>query len=113
MSLTVKNYFTLLVIALVLLSGAAGAQDDHSPLDLHSIPISDWLDAGDHVDIPWSFTVRPSYLRIDQRLEISYNVRLSAKNLNRAGKTHELFLVSRISTPDNEWLTEPNIVRHT
>src|SRR5262249_43336206 len=48
-----------------------------------------------------------------QRLEISYTARISAKDLNRSGKSHELFLISRVSTPDGEWLNEPNIVRHT
>ena len=95
-----------------MLSAFAGAQD-HPPLDLRSIPISDWLNAGEHSDIPWDFRVRDPYLRVDQRLEISYIARIAAKDLNRTGKNHELFLVNRISTPDGEWLNEPNILRHT
>jgi hypothetical protein len=96
----------------MVLTTRVGAQD-HDPLDLHSIPISDWLNAGDHSDIPWTFTVREPYLRIDQRLEVPYVARISAKELNRAGKNHELFLVSRVSSPDGEWLNEANIIRHT
>src|SRR5262249_14824293 len=53
------------------------------------------------------------HLRIDQRLEFSYSVRISGKDLNRSGKYHELFLINRISSPDGEWLNEPHIVRHT
>ena len=87
--------------------------EDPAPLDLHSIAISDWLNAGERSDIPWSFSVREPYLRIDQRLEVSYTARISAKDLNRSGKSHELFLISRVSTPAGEWLNEPRIVRHT
>jgi hypothetical protein len=86
--------------------------EDYPPLDLRSIPISDWLNAGNHADIPWDFRVRPPYLRIDQRLEVGYSARLSGKELNRAGNDHELFLVSRVSSPEGEWLNEPKIVRH-
>jgi hypothetical protein len=82
-------------------------------LNLRSIPISDWLNAGEHAEVPWRFTVRQPYLRIDQRLEIGYSARISGKELNRTGPNHDLFLVSRISSPDGEWLNEPHIVRHT
>src|SRR5207249_6824765 len=43
---------------------------------------------------------------------VSYVIRLSAKDLNRTGKTHELFFVSRISSPEGEWLDQPNIARY-
>src|SRR5213596_763608 len=94
------------------MSASAGGQD-HPPLDLRSIPISDWLNMGEHSEIPWDLRVRDPYLRVDQRLEVSYTARIAAKDLNRTGKTHELFLVNRISTPDGEWLNETNVVRHT
>src|SRR3989442_3474935 len=96
---------------MLALTSFVGAED-HPSLDLRSIPISDWLNAGEHSDIPWNFNVREPYLRIDQRLEVPYTVRLSGKDLNRSGDNHELFLVSRISTPDGEWLNEPRIIRH-
>jgi hypothetical protein len=83
------------------------------PLDLRSIPISDWLNGGDHADIPWTFAVRTPYLRVDQRIEVVYSARISSKNLNRLGDTHELFLISRISSPDGEWLNQPQIAQHT
>ena len=86
---------------------------DHDTLDLHSIPISDWLNSGDHSEIPWTFNVREAYLRVDQRLEVPYLARISGKELNRSGKNHELFLVSRVSSLDGEWLNEANVVRHT
>ena len=96
----------------MVLATLGGAQD-RDPLDLRSIPISDWLNVGDHSDIPWTFNVREPYLRIDQRLEVFYVARISGKELNRSGKNHELFLVNRISSPDGEWLSEPSVVRHT
>src|SRR5262245_52232385 len=89
---TVKNHLRFIWVSFLLVSGG-GRAEDRPPLDLHSSPISEWINAGEHADIPWTFIVRQPYLRIDQRLEISYSVRLSAKNLNRAGKSHELFLV--------------------
>jgi hypothetical protein len=99
------------VISFLILTSFVGAED-HPALDLRSIPISDWLNAGESSQIPWNFNVRDPYLRVDQRLEVSYNVRISGKELNRTGDTHELFLISRISSPDGEWLNEPSIVRH-
>jgi len=96
----------------VVLTTRVDAQD-HDTLDLHSIPISDWLNSGDHSEIPWTFNVREAYLRVDQRLEVPYLARISGKELNRSGKNHELFLVSRVSSLDGEWLNEANVVRHT
>jgi len=68
------------------------------------------LNAGDHADIPWDFRVRDPYLRIDQRIEFSYSLLINAKDLNKTGSKHELFLISRISTPDGEWLNQPSIL---
>src|SRR3989442_15987234 len=84
---------------------------EDSALDLKSIPISDWLNAGEAAEVPWEFRVADPYLRIDQRLEVSYVARISARDLNRTGKTHELFFVSRVSSNDGEWLEQPNIAR--
>jgi hypothetical protein len=109
---TVRRLFIFLAVVVSILARSAHAQD-HLPLDLHSIPISDWLNNGDHADIPWAVNVNHAYLRVDQRLEVSYTARISGKDLNRTGLGHELFLISRISTPDGEWLHEPSIVRHT
>src|SRR5262245_4348232 len=103
--------FCAALIALLILSPFARAEDA-PPLDLRSIPISNWLNAGNHAEIPWDIRVRSPYLRIDQRMEVSYSARISAKELNRSGDEHELFLVSRISSPEGEWLNEPRIVRH-
>src|SRR5438094_7866702 len=89
----------------------AAQWNQESSIDLKSIPISDWLNAGEHADIPWDFRLSDPYLR-DQRLEVSYVVRVNAKDLNRIGKTHELFFVSRISSPDGEWLEQPNLSRY-
>src|SRR5262249_15472320 len=108
----IKNLSIFSAFILLALSTFLHAQEPQ-PLDLHSIPISDWLSAGEHADMPWTFSIREPYLRIDQRLEVSYSARISGKDLNRAGKEHELFLINRISTPDNEWLNEPHVVRHT
>ena len=107
-----RNSIKFVALLLVALAPLAAAQEP-PPLDLRSIPISNWLDSGEHAEIPWSFVVRDPILRVDQRLEIAYNVRISGKNLNRTGADHEIFLVSRISSPDGEWLNQPEIVRHT
>src|SRR5215471_8470266 len=85
--------------------------EDPPPLDLHSIPISDWLNAGDHTGIPWDFSVREPYLRVDQRIEVLFIGNIDAKDLNKAGAQHELFLISRVSSSDGEWLIEPSVAR--
>jgi len=100
-------------VALWLLAGVPLSGEDDRPLDLHSIPISDWLNAGEHAEIRWKFDVSQPSLRVDQRLEVGYVARISAKELARTGNKHEMFLVNRVSTMDGEWLNEPNIVRHT
>jgi hypothetical protein len=106
----VRNLVALPTV--ILLWTGFAAAEDFAPLDLRSISISDWLNAGEHAEIPWRVSVRSPSLRVDQRLEVLYTARISAKDLNRSGQDHELFLVSRISTPDDEWLNEPYILRH-
>jgi len=108
-----RSSFKFAVSLLLAALAPLAAAQEPPPLDLRSIPISNWLDAGEHAEIPWSFVVRDPILRVDQRLEIAYTVRISGKNLNRIGADHEIFLVSRISSPDGEWLNQPEIVRHT
>src|SRR5438093_6346332 len=106
-------------VCLLICFAAAGALSawpvqigDGIPLDLKSIPISDWINGGEQAEIPWDLRLSDPHLRIDQRLEVSYLIRLNAKDLNRTGKAHELFFVSRISSPDGEWLDQPNIARY-
>ena len=105
-----------LIICIAAAAGVLSARPvqigDGIPLDLKSIPISDWINGGERAEIPWDLRLSDPYLRIDQRLEVSYVIRLSAKDLNRTGKAHELFFVSRISSPDGEWLDQPNIARY-
>ena len=89
------------------------SEDKYPPLDLHSIPISGWLNGVDHADIPWNLRVTEPFLRVDQRLEVLFSLKIEAKAINKTGTEHELFLISRISTPDGEWLNQPDIVRET
>src|SRR5436309_4483699 len=104
-----------LMICFAVSAGALSAQPvqicDGIPLDLKSIPISEWINGGERAEIPWDLRLSDPYLRIDQRLEVSYVIRLSAKDLNRTGKTHELFFVSRISSPEDEWRVRLHIAR--
>jgi hypothetical protein len=71
------RYLAILMTAICSLT-AASAQE-RPGLDLRSIPISDWLNAGEHADIPWYFSVRPPFLRIDQRVEVAYIARISER----------------------------------
>src|SRR5215475_14367891 len=89
------------------------SEDKFPLLDLRSIPISAWLNGGDHADIPWDLRVSDPFLRVDQRLEVLFSLKIDARAINRTGSEHELFLISRISTPDGEWLNEPGIIRET
>ena len=86
-------------------------QEDEAPLDLKSIPISDWLNAGELSEIPWDFRVSEPSLRVDQRIEVAYTISFRGRDLNRIGNTHELFFISRVSSPDGEWLEEPSVSR--
>ena len=95
-------------------AGAAQAQEERplQPLNLQSLPLQEWLDVGPHAQIPWDSRVREPYLRMDQRVEVLYLAQIDAKELNRTGNNHEVFLIARISSPDGEWLTPPNISGH-
>src|SRR6266702_3132000 len=86
-------------------------QADEDPLDLKSIPVSDWLNAGDHAQIPWDFRVSEPYLRVDRRVDVSDLAGFSGKDLNRIGNPHELFFSRRVSSPDGEWLEEASVSR--
>ena len=86
-------------------------QEDEAPLDLKSIPISDWLNAGERVEIPWELHVSEPYLRVDQRIEVSYTASFRGRDLNQITDAHELFFISRVSSLDGEWLEEPSVSR--
>src|SRR5689334_17947624 len=51
---------------------STSSPSSEDPLDLKSIPIADWLDQGEHMQIPWEFRVNEPYLRVDQRMEVAY-----------------------------------------
>src|SRR5437867_10497913 len=106
------NHFLFFAAYLLVSAVLPNAQSD-AGLDLKSIPISDWLNAGETTELPWSLLMRDAYLRMDQRIEVAYFVRIRAKDLNRTGDAHELFLVSRISNLDGEWLNAPSVVHQT
>jgi hypothetical protein len=104
----IRRALFLLCLVFSLASHVLFAQEE---LDLHSIPIGQWLNAPDSAEIPWNIDVGIPGLRMDQRLEVPYEVHIGAKQLNRVGKAHELFLVTRVSSLDGEWLNEPAILR--
>jgi hypothetical protein len=101
----------LFFCAALAVAAPRAPQSDEDPLDLKSIPIADWLDQGEHAEIPWEFRISEPYLRVDQRMEVSYTVSFRGRELNKIGNTHELFFISRVSTPDGEWLEEPSVSR--
>jgi hypothetical protein len=107
----VPKRLKFVVVLLFILTGSGRAQEQPE-LDLRSIPISDWLNSGEHGQIPWNFHIDAPHLRVDQRLEVLYEARINGKDLSRLGSAHELFFVSRVSTPDGEWLNEPHIDRN-
>jgi hypothetical protein len=109
---TKAEIFMVFLLAGAIAVGASASQDD-AGLDLRSIPISDWLDAGEKAEVPWNVMLRPASLGVDQRLEVLYTVTIRSKALSQTGKEHDLFLVSRISSPEGEWLNAPNILRQT
>jgi hypothetical protein len=102
--------FACLLLVAIPSGTLVGAESD---LDLRSIPIGQWLNAPDMAEIPWHIDVDNPGLRMDQRLEFAYSVSVGAKQLNRSGNTHDLFLITRVSTADGEWLNEPAVLRQT
>jgi hypothetical protein len=103
-----------MLLACLLAAFPSGwASPRESDLDLRSIPIAQWLNASDMADIPWNIDVTTPGLRMDQRLEVAYSVRIGAKALNRSGEVHDLFLITRISSLEGEWLNEPAILRQS
>src|SRR6266478_9695200 len=101
------------ILFLIICAPAGAFASEDSGFNLRSIPISDWLNAGESVEIPWRVTVREAQLRMDQRREVTYSASINGKDLNRSGNQHDLYLVSRISSPDAEWLNEPIVLRNT
>jgi hypothetical protein len=102
------------VLFCLLASFPAGStRAAEAELDLRSIPIAQWLSASDIAEIPWDVEVGSAGLRMDQRLEVPYAVRIGAKQLNRAGDAHDLFFVTRVSSLDGEWLNEPSILHQS
>jgi hypothetical protein len=110
--LTLRNMIRLAIVLFCLLSlcPAGSARAAEAELDLRSIPIAQWLSAPDTTEIPWNVVIGNAGLRMDQRLEVPYAVRVGANQLNRAGNAHDLFFVTRVSSLDGEWLNEPSIL---
>jgi hypothetical protein len=107
-----RNVLIVLCLFVACSFAAQDPEQESVPLDLRSIPISDWLNGNDTAAIPWSVQVRPAVLGMDQRIEVFYTVTIRAKALNSSGPRHELFLISRISSTDGEWLNAPDITHH-
>jgi hypothetical protein len=103
----------VLICLLITRINLSATQEVDNELDLKSIPIAEWLAAGEAVQIPWKLQVSNPVLRMDQRLQVFYTATIQAKDLNRSGNSHELFLISRISSPDGEWLHAPETLRLT
>jgi hypothetical protein len=109
----VTRYKHLILVGIGLAFAVNGPNAGQTrPASSETLPIAAWLEAGEITEIPWKLNLSPVALRMDQRLEFAYQVRLAAKDLNRIGKQHQLIFISRISTLDGEWLNEPGILRH-
>jgi len=106
----VRFVFLSLLCSLCSVPLTTGRARQNPGLDLRSIPIGSWLNAGEHTEIPWDVRVRDPLLRLDQRIELAYLGAIDAKNLNKTGTHHELFVISRVSSPDGEWVSQTNIV---
>jgi hypothetical protein len=109
-----RRAFWLFVLWVLLVAAATSLpRQNDSGLDLRQLPIADWLNAGEITEIPWKVHVSDAWLRMDQRVEVAYSATIGAKDLNRTGSSHELFLMSRVSSSDGEWLNTADVSRHT
>lgn len=68
------------------------------------IPFEEWYAAGPRLQIPWQITVRRQFMRADLRLSAGFSVTVPARELNRLGPQHELFLLARVGNQQGHWL---------
>jgi len=89
----------------------AQAMRQDASLDLQTIPLAEWLAAGDTAQIPWKVEFGKPELRIDQRYEIAYSGGVQNKDVDWSGDEEELTYASGISSPDGQWLIPPRAAR--
>jgi hypothetical protein len=90
----------------------AQAMRQDASLDLQTIPLAEWLAAGDTAQIPWKVEFGKPVLRIDQRYEIAYSGGVQSKDMDWSeGDEEELTVASGISSPDGQWLIPPRAAR--
>src|ERR1700733_15848125 len=67
----------------------AQAMRHDAALDLQTIPLEEWLAAGDAAQIPWKVEFGKPELRIDQRYEIAYSGGVQSKDVDWSGDDEE------------------------
>ena len=73
------------LLACLVVAGTTNVSAMHSGgelLDLKSVPLADWLVAGETTQIPWKLEVAQPFLRMDQRC-VHANVPLLADKRRR------------------------------
>ncbi|HEY7680374.1 MAG TPA: hypothetical protein VIC04_07615, partial [Terriglobia bacterium] len=78
-----------------------------------SIPFEEWYADGPRQQIPWKITLRDQFMRADLRLSAGFSVTVSARDLNRLGPQHELFLLARVGDEQGHWFPSFGLLTRT
>jgi len=95
----------------LLWTNPAGAQGEVEPGHA-AIPFDKWYAAGEREQIPWTIRLREQWMRADLRLAASFTVTVAARELNRRGANHELFLLARVCDPAGNWMKSHGLLSH-
>lgn len=91
----------------------APLKNEDPSYDAASLPLTDWVSAGEVSQIPWKFQMQDPRLRLDQRYEVSFSSRIDKKDLRWSPEMpHELIYVTGIRSAGNEWVMPPKSVKY-
>ncbi len=80
---------------------------DIAGFDSQTLPLMQWMSAGESAPIPWKIRVMDPVLRIDQRYELLYSVSIDAKDLHWPSASQELVFAGGLAGADGQWIIPP------
>lgn len=76
-----------------------------------TIPFDAWVAAGERRQIPWKISLREQRMRADLRLTSGFTVTVPARELNRLGSQHELFLLACVADQQGNWFDSYGLLK--
>ena len=98
---------------LALANGPATMTAQIDPLSPTSLPLAEWIEAGEHKDFDWEIDIENPTLRMTQHFEVAVKARVEAGDLDEALEDHILSLFTIVTDRDGEWLGVSEPVRET